>query len=128
MTDATHDTLMPDSKTLEAMVSAFYNDNSTDDRKEWMRSALMELQTRGYWLASRGQWRAIADAPRDGTLILLYDGADQAWVGSWRKSHAYHKEQSAERWRPYPASKIDDQVYIIATHWKPLPPPPSEKG
>jgi hypothetical protein len=57
-------------------------------------------------------WRPIETAPRDGTAIWSWDGADQAAI-SWC-SCCRHWCLSAER----------DREWTGVTHWQPLPPPP----
>jgi hypothetical protein len=81
-------------------------------------------------------WQPIATAPRDGTLILIWDGdrhqiirADDLTQGpDWLKHACYalrpvHRGV-ANRW------PVADPTYRSwsATHWIPLPTPPGSPG
>jgi hypothetical protein len=66
------------------------------------------------------RWRPIAEAPRDGTLLLGWDGKEMAIVqaAKWASSGwavAHDAEDYA--WSDY-----------APTHWMPLPPPPEGDG
>lgn len=66
-----------------------------------------------------GEWREIASAPKDGSLILAIASDQIPTVVFWGGQHREPKE----RWRIHRASG----THLIApTHWQPLPPPPSE--
>jgi transglutaminase-like putative cysteine protease len=64
------------------------------------------------------EWKTIDSAPKDGTEILLFNhaylGGDtpQQVVGHW----------ATHGWRE---SYADEYAICEATHWMPLPPPPS---
>ena len=68
------------------------------------------------------QWQPIETAPKDGTVIILFDGKS-VWAGRWI-GHSY-----------YPWVAIDNHIYgprglkaKDVTHWMPLPPPPTDEG
>lgn len=79
-------------------------------------------------IASRAGWLPIADAPKDGTEMLiwfadLYGG--KADIGRW------DADQYANKPRPY-WTGVGERIYgILAyrkgnpTHWQPLPAPPT---
>ncbi len=56
-------------------------------------------------------WQPIETAPKDDSVILVYDGAGMhvAWIG-WTENE-----------KPV---YFDDNVAIRPTHWMPLPEPP----
>ena len=57
------------------------------------------------------EWQPIATGPRDGTkVLLLYDG-DQISLGIWHKPDKFHPDGWWSAYR--------------ATHWMPLPAPPT---
>jgi len=57
-------------------------------------------------------WRTIDSAPKDGSIILL-------WNGLWHSigEFGYFGENRDAKW-------FDGHYYIDATHWMPLPNPP----
>ena len=62
------------------------------------------------WDASRkATWLPIESAPKDGTEIILCEGAAAPYCGEWKH------EEWADR---------DGSDYRIPTHWQPLPAPP----
>lgn len=68
-------------------------------------------------------WRPIAEAPRDGTWVLVCDDERQdASVRQWRKGAGdrdpvdWYCQMAC--WRP--SARF--------THWRPLPAPPTQKG
>ncbi len=64
-------------------------------------------------------WLPIASAPRDGTIVLLTSHRDPEVVTSgWYERGAFDR-----RWY-----SCQDHADIQPTHWRPLPPPPSQEG
>lgn len=74
------------------------------------------------------EWRSIETAPRDGTRVLLY-GPEGVTEGAWN-IHGYKDDLAhLRRWNPIWLSEhgcgcCGGDNYV-ATHWMPLPPPPS---
>ena len=72
-------------------------------------------------------WQPIETAPKDGTLVLLYDGSPWPSLGSWRRD--YYREDLGEMW-------LDDSndeyslgcasLRLNPSHWMPIPPPPEQ--
>lgn len=59
-------------------------------------------------------WKPIETAPRDGTEILVWNGTSILVV-----THAYDDDDGTPVWFP------DARPYVRASHWMPLPPPPT---
>ena len=97
-----------------------------DSMEQWVIGSLVfkrEHRDRLFALARRGaavQWRPIKEAPKDGSRILLRIGN---LVGSGRFGH------------PHAWGITDNDGFYCdgadlpsgATHWMPLPPPPSRR-
>jgi hypothetical protein len=72
------------------------------------------------------EWQDISSAPKDGTIIDLWDAdwkcrlTDCAW-----KHHHWNNgiPQGQKDWRP---ADRDGPPYSRLTHWMPLPPEPKE--
>ena len=69
------------------------------------------------------EWKPIETAPKDGTLILVYEPDNESWpIRSARWSQS-----------PYPPGRwdwfyvYDDCLGEAPTHWMPLPSPPETK-
>jgi hypothetical protein len=65
------------------------------------------------------EWRLIETAPKDGTAILSWDGAQccvVAFCGCKQKWHVLEGDNRPDRECPLPWEDI--------THWMPLPEPP----
>ncbi len=65
------------------------------------------------------EWRPIETAPRDGTVILLYDNVPV--VGQWVRHRAY---AHCWAWMMKPLPKADLLIALEPTHWMPLPTAP----
>lgn len=63
--------------------------------------------------------RDMAQAPRDGTPILVWDGKDIV-TARWEQEDGYW--QLVQTARLYPSS---DDVHGVVTAWMPLPEPPA---
>lgn len=61
------------------------------------------------------EWQPIETAPRDGTEVLLWTG-DDVEIGY----HAGGPLMAPHQWL------TRDGVRVVATHWMPQPPPPTE--
>lgn len=84
-------------------------------RKHWIAVVQAVLARTG------AEWRPIADAPKDGTHILLF--RQQIQEGSWHEADPNSWHQTAYWGGPgwsYPE-------WDEPTHWMPLPPPPARK-
>jgi hypothetical protein len=69
----------------------------------------------GEWV----MWQPIETAPKDGEVILLYDGDRIKWSvvsGAWRWD--WPSPQWADK---------DGGLYAKPSHWMPLPEPPMQK-
>ena len=80
------------------------------------------------------EWQPIETAPKDGTLIILWNstkGLNRAYFGSWRvdSSEEHLEDSSLANWFD---DSYDDfslgysSLPLNPTHWMPLPPPPSK--
>lgn len=83
-----------------------------------LRSAIVE---------ALGQWRPIAEAPKDGTYILLANEYG-AWVAHWAPLavSGYRFEQP---WRSVMLNHDHiqrDMRYESPSHWRPIPAPPAD--
>lgn len=68
------------------------------------------------------EWKPIESAPKDGTRILLFGHrGDQFDIGSWGPHGVYIRKTGT-----YEAAwGSGAKHYVGATHWQPLPTPPS---
>lgn len=81
-------------------------------------------------LAQRGmaEWHPIETAPTDGTPILLYSPEGHTGLGYLEASRYSEHLSGNAAW-----SRADERVFLggyrprDATHWMPLPEPPSTK-
>ena len=64
-------------------------------------------------------WQDISTAPKDGTSVLVADGDGAVFEARWLEDHE-------EWWRTNNDPTDHWGQFIEATHWRPLPPPPSE--
>jgi hypothetical protein len=73
------------------------------------------------------EWQPIETAPKDGTQILVWDGANaqvaEFYVradgsSSWELGHRWVNGHTRESW----------SCSGVLTHWMPLPARPSDKG
>ncbi len=74
-----------------------------------------------YTLAAAEQWQPIETAPKDGTSILVVDhGGTVREAGWWDR---WYGDTSNPGWM---IANCDEEygIYVAATHWMPLPPPP----
>jgi hypothetical protein len=72
------------------------------------------------------EWQTIETAPKDGTRILLFDGADM-YVAAWEDSSMSINE--TKNW-VYAVVSTDWNYYEVVynpTHWMPLPEFPISK-
>ncbi len=75
------------------------------------------------------QWQPIETAPKDGSLILVFEPTchadEQIWMTEWRANTAATSWGGSEggAWTIY----MDGQR-IEPTHWMPLPAPPTENA
>lgn len=58
------------------------------------------------------RWQSIETAPKDGTLILVYDGSEPMTV-TWEEFFGWQDNARGSYWG------------FTATHWMPLPEPPT---
>lgn len=70
----------------------------------------------GQSIACTHGWRPIETAPKDGTEILVFDGKQIWLVGT--EHEMYPKDNGC--------GCCSSSVHYEATHWQPLPKPPSE--
>ena len=78
--------------------------------KKLLKRALQEAYDQGYGDASSNQWRPIEEAPRDGTR----------YIGAYRYKDVWFAEVIGDH------AVINSSVKLFpATHWQPLPEPPS---
>ena len=76
---------------------------------------------------TRSEWQPIETAPKDGSLVILYNGTVEqgnfvAKVDSGRVSNQFVFTSSWDGLDGYLVSACDPQP----THWMPLPNPPEE--
>lgn len=64
---------------------------------------------------SVAHWQSIDTAPKDGTDVLVLHGGEFMSVVWW--------DETLGGWLV--AALADQSIYVDATHWAPLPPPPS---
>ena len=79
-----------------------------------------ELEAEAIAALSQPEWRPIAEAPRDGTVVML------GYLPNWRMDRlVYEGRWCAEQqcW----TSVNGFQLHTDATHWQPLPAPPEAK-
>jgi hypothetical protein len=81
-----------------------------------------------------GGWRPIESAPKDGTVIDVWQAGEfpSRWTASWRKQDHQciseycdmcpTKHEGRAGWRD---CIFGDDVLLRITHWMPVPPPPS---
>ena len=89
-----------------------------DDHMDVVEKAREEIKR----LRALTAWRDIADAPKDGTRILLYTPADEetGWLAFCAESHF---DQNGE------LNTVDAPQWqdgLEPTHWQPLPEPPGQ--
>lgn len=73
------------------------------------------------------QWRPITTAPKDGTPVIVYDGRCVG-MGRWQLvsgTSTQHPNGSVEHTETY--GWFSCYAGLQATHWQPLPPPPTEE-
>ncbi len=82
---------------------------------------LISLATIG--LDSQGSgWMPIADAPKDGSRVLLSNGSSASiQVGHWEKEHDYPRMNIPAHW-----SDEGEGFELHPSHWMPPPSPPKE--
>ena len=95
-------------------------------------SAVVNLQRANDWLELENkrlkaavQWRPIEEAPKDGTMVLLRDDAEDeeletiyfAMTGIWTYGKWHFPGRSG--WQPSP--------WFVPLRWMPLPPTPSRR-
>ncbi len=79
-------------------------------------------------MVRKGEWQPIATAPKDGKLIMLYDGVHGVPI------LAHYRDDGDERAGRYGRFvwRMQEEAGSIAeravTHWMPLPPPPAADG
>ena len=100
-----------------------------DSMEQWVIGSLVfkrEHRERLFALARRGaemQWRPIEEAPKDGTMVLMRDDAEDeeletiyfAMMGIW--THGKWHFPGSGGWQPSP--------WFVPLRWMPLPPPPA---
>lgn len=64
-------------------------------------------------MSQRDEWRTIESAPKDGTEVLIWDGASMV-VAMWRPNLLI----------PWRGTYGDGDAAWEPTHWMPLPPAP----
>lgn len=93
--------------------------------KRWMQFPDSEYKDYAAAPAAQGEaWRAIAEAPRDGTIILLA-GTRGVWPAKWADnlSAEYYPWAGWRSLEPTQVAHADK-----ATHFRPLPAPPYPEG
>ena len=68
-------------------------------------------------LRAASKWQPIETAPKDWNEILVWDGISIRVV-----KHAYDDEHGNPKWAP------EGLPFLYATHWQPLPSPPTQEG
>jgi hypothetical protein len=69
-------------------------------------------------------WRSIDSAPKDGSAVLLWSSLfrTEPKLAQWLEWHDNLTDQDRQGWR----EGVDFGDWLqAATHWMPLPPPPS---
>ncbi len=70
--------------------------------------------------SQRSGWMPIADAPKDGSRVLLSNGSSASiQVGHWEKEHDYPRMNIPAHW-----SDEGEGFELHPSHWMPLPSPP----
>lgn len=71
-------------------------------------------------------WRPIESAPKDGTLLLLWESyEDEPFIGRWHDFRSRWIASTAHYNTDGDACVIDTVCSEGVTHWMPLPPPPA---
>lgn len=68
------------------------------------------------------EWKSIDSAPRDGTWVLAY--GNQCHYDEPASQHVVFWDDRHEVWRGGMDGFTD---ILFASHWQPLPPPPTEE-
>jgi hypothetical protein len=75
------------------------------------------------------EWQPISTAPKDGTLVMLWDpdGDPNYYIARWFADHRYRREGP---FGPFVWTNGDPASGIrlardVPTHWMPLPAPPA---
>ena len=89
------------------------------------------ISAAGHLVAMSNEWQPIATAPKDGTVILLWDPAEVyvccgAWMTPWTRAGVPTGEPSWHRvfWRDEWVDSESRDYPVEPTHWQPLPEPP----
>ena len=103
------------------------HDIDQDDLMEWAKAAIEATQA----LQSTG-WKPIESAPKDGTLILLWDkDLELAISGCWFNDAGIDTPDAFEPPCSFWSSSADLVEWAELdnpTHWMPLPTPPQEQS
>jgi hypothetical protein len=103
---------LPTEEMIEAG-AAFAKNYETYNAEGW------EEYVRDLYLAMRAVepdgWQPIETAPKDGTDVLVWADGGQ-YVAAWCQYFTAFKIA--------PTAEYDNDPYVSATHWRPLPPSP----
>jgi len=70
------------------------------------------------------EWQPLETAPRDGTIILLACG-DVVSLAFWHQTYDETKRKATAGWAAIWSSCPQAEPLTKATHWVPLPVPPT---
>lgn len=78
-------------------------------------------------------WQPIETAPKDGTVVLIYQGKEECCCATAKYVDTSHKELEVvgqkgkkviSEWVEYTSGYWDADGFYDPTHWMPLPEPP----
>ena len=111
---------MSNERAIELSKLMLWEDDDCKDAAAELRRLVAENES----LRKDAGWRPIETAPKDGTLLLLWEEYDtEPFVGSygldgvWYASTTYYNTDGD-------ACVVDTVCSDAVTHWMPLPPPP----
>lgn len=83
-----------------------------------MSEASMSAEDVAYLFGQSSAWHPIETAPKDGTIVLGWEPRASKWK---IKFMVYHRTRDGGYW-----TNAVNTGSVEATHWMPLPAPPSE--
>lgn len=96
------------------------------DMMEMMERLTYHLRDVAAQLPDDAQWKPIETAPKDGTIIDLWDDMYKCRVTGARWAHHRCENGKPIGEKSWGRNSIDGPFVGIPTHWMPLPKPPGD--